>query len=198
VIHEAAVFLMADRAAVSVFSRISDPQWATRLPAVFDMPGADQPTSLRAAINHYAYDNAWVPDILAGRTMHEVGLRRFDGDLLGADPAAALQRISAAAIGAAQRVTEPAMTVHCSYGDCPVDNYLWQLNIARTLSAHDVAGAIGVDDALSEELAQQMFNGTAPTAYLWESFGVYRKPVPVGAGATWREKYLGLTGRSTG
>ncbi len=195
-IHEADVYLLADRAAVSVFSRISDPHWATVLPAVFDMPGADQPTPLRAAINHYAYDNSWVPDMLAGRTMDEVGLHRYDGDLLGANPAAAVQRISAAATDAARRVTDPAMTVHCSYGDCPVDDYFWQLNIARTLSAHDVAMLIGVDDAISEELAKQMFDGTASTADLWRSFGVYRTPVPVGAVATWREKYLGMTGRS--
>ena len=101
-IDEAAVFLLADRAAVSVFSRISEPQWDVVLPPVFDMAGADQPTPLRAAINHYAYDNAWVPDMLAGRTMDEVGREQFDGDLLGANPAGALQQISAAATRAAR------------------------------------------------------------------------------------------------
>jgi len=142
-IHEAAVFLLADRAAVSVFSRISEAQWGDILPHVFDMPGADQPTPLRAAINHYAYDNAWVPDMLAGRTMDEVGRDRFDGDLLGANPAGVLQQISTAATRAAEQVTESGIPVHCSYGDCPVDNYFWQLNIARTLTAHDVAVLAG-------------------------------------------------------
>jgi len=194
-IHEAAVFLLADRAAVSVFSRIREPQWDIVLPPTFDMVGADQPTPLRTSINHYAYDNAWVPDMLAGRTMDEAGHDRFDGDLLGANPAGALQQISAAATRAAQQVSDPTLAVHCSYGDCPVDDYFWQLNIARTLSAHDVAAVIGVDDAISEELAKQMFDGTAPTAFMWRSFGVYREPVPVGPEATWRERYLGLTGR---
>ena len=196
-IHEAVVFLLADRTAVSVFGKIREPQWDVVLPPVFDMPGADQPTQLRAAINHYAYDNAWVPDMLAGRTMDEVGPDSYDGDLLGANAAASLVDISAAAARAAGHMTEPSMPVHCSYGDCPVDNYFWQLSIARTLTAHDVAVRIGVDDELSEELAEGMFHGTAPTAEMWRSFGIYRAPVPVGPGSTWREKYLALTGRST-
>ncbi|MET0864678.1 MAG: hypothetical protein ABWZ98_10120, partial [Nakamurella sp.] len=84
-IHEAEVFLQADAAAVRVFSTIRAEQWETLLPPVFDMPGADQPAPLRKAINHYTYDNAWVPDMVAGRTMDEVGRDRYDGDLLGAD-----------------------------------------------------------------------------------------------------------------
>jgi hypothetical protein len=195
-INEAAVFRLADRAAVAVFGRISESVWDDVLPPVFDMPGADQPVPLRAAINHYAYDNAWVPDMLAGHTMDDVGRARYDGDLLGADPGAALREISAAATKAARQVTEPTMPVHCSYGDCPVDNYFWQLNIARTLAAHDVAGLIGVTDALTEELAEQMFLGTSPDADTWRSFGIYREPVPVHPGATWRQRYLGLTGRA--
>lgn len=194
-IYEAEVFLQADAAAVQVFSTIRAEQWDMLLPPVFDMPGADQPTPLRQAINHYAYDNAWVPDMVAGRTMDQVGRNRYDGDLLGADPTAALRQISAAAAVAARQVSDPAMPVHCSYGDCPVDNYFWQLNIARTLSAHDVAAVIGVDIDVPESLCQAMFEGTAPDASVWRSFGVYRQPLDVLAAASWRERYLALTGR---
>jgi hypothetical protein len=63
-------------------------------PALFDMPGADQPTSMRAAVKRY--DDAWVPDLLAGRTMDEVGQGRFDGDPLGTDPHAVGGYITAA------------------------------------------------------------------------------------------------------
>ncbi|KAA0023411.1 hypothetical protein [Antrihabitans cavernicola] len=43
------------------YRRIGDDQWDTILSPLFDMPGADKPGPLRAAINHYAYDDAWVP-----------------------------------------------------------------------------------------------------------------------------------------
>jgi hypothetical protein len=195
-IHQAAVFALADEAAVAVFTSIPDADWTRMLPAVFDMPGADRPVPLRQAINHYAYDNAWVPDMLAGRTMDEVGKERFDGDLLGTDPAGAIRRISAAAIAAAAQAHDPELVVRCSYGDCPVPDYFWQLNIARSLTAHDVAAGIGLRYQLSEELCRAMYEGTAPTGYIWRTFGAYREPVPVPDRATWRERFLGLTGRS--
>ena len=194
-IDEAEVFLRADEAAVEVFTSIHDDRWDTVLPPVFDMPGADQPAPLRDVVDHYAYDNAWVPDMLAGAAMDEVGRDRFDGDLLGADPADAIRRISAAAAAAAGRVSAPSLVVHCSYGDCPVPDYFWQLNIARSLTAHDVAAAIGLDYRLPEELCQAMYDGTQPTVSVWRSFGVYREQVPVPEGASWRERFLGLTGR---
>lgn len=55
--------MLADQTAVDVFGEIRDDQWASELASFFDMPGADQAVPLRRAINHYAYDNSWVPDM---------------------------------------------------------------------------------------------------------------------------------------
>lgn len=194
-IREAEVFVLADQAAVEVFGRIREEHWDTELAPLFDMPGADQPTPLRQAVNHHAYDDAWVPDMLAGRTMDEVGRDRFAGDLLGSDPHGNLTRIAAAACQAARQVTDRDAIVHCSYGDVPAWDYFWQLNIARSLAAHDVADHIGVDCPLSEELSRGMWEGTAPSAEMWRSFGIFREPVPVSEDAPWRDRFLGLTGR---
>jgi hypothetical protein len=194
-IHQAEVFVLADEAALRVYSQVTGDQWDAVLPPLFDMPGADEPLPLRRAINHFAYDDSWVPDMLAGRTMDEVGRDRYDGDRLGDDPAGNLTRIVRAAQEAARKVTDPTATVHCSWGDVTTDDYLWQLNIARTIGAHDVAAVIGVDDGISEEHARGMYEGTAPTAELWRSFGIYRAPVEVPEDASWRDRYLALTGR---
>ncbi len=194
-IHEAELFLLADQAAVQTFAQIRAEQWDSELPPVFDMPGANQPAPLRQVVNHYAYDNAWVPDLLAGRSMDEAGRDRFDGDLLGADPAGNLARIAAAAAQAASAVIDRDATVHCSYGDVPAWDYFWQLNIARSLGAHDVATHIGQDSPLSEQLSRGMFEGTAPAAEMWRSFGIYREPIQVSDEAPWRDRFLALTGR---
>jgi hypothetical protein len=195
VIPEAEVFILADQAAVRVYGQIRGDQWDTMLPPLFDMPGADQPTPLRQAINHFAYDDSWVPDMLAGRTMDEVGRDRFDGDLLGGDPRESLERIGAAACAAARMVTDRDAIVHCSYGDVPTWDYFWQLNVARTIGAHDVAKHIGLDFPISEELARSMWEGTAPSADMWRSMGIFRPPVPVSDDASWRDRFLALTGR---
>jgi hypothetical protein len=195
VIPEAEIFVLADQAAVHVYGRIRQDQWDTKLPPLFDMPGADRPVPLRQAINHFAYDDSWVPEMLAGRTMDDVGRGRFDGDLLGADARGSLERIAAAACEAARRVTDREAIVHCSYGDVPTWDYFWQLNVARTIGAHDVAKHIGVDDAISEQLARGMWQGTEPAAEMWRSMGIFRPPVPVSDDASWRDRFLALTGR---
>ena len=194
-IPEAEVFLLADQAAVQVYGQIREDHWDSKLPPLFDMAGADQPVPLRQAINHYAFDNSWVPDMLAGRTMDEVGSERFDGDLLGSDPRGNFKRISAAACDAARKITDRDAVVHCSYGDVPTWDYFWQLNIARTIGAHDVARHIGVDDSISEELARGMWEGTEASAPMWRSIGIFRASVPVSLDAPWRDRFLALTGR---
>ena len=85
--------------------------------------------------------------------------------------------------------------VHCSYGDVPAWDYFWQLNVARTIGAHDVAKHIEVDDGISEELAQRMWEGTAPSAETWRSFGIFRPAVSISEEAPWRDRFLALTGR---
>jgi hypothetical protein len=195
VIHEAAVFLMADEAAMSAFGCIREEHHDSKLPPVYDMPGADQPLPLRQVLGHAAYDEAWIPDMLVGATMDEVGRDRFDGDLLGEDPDNSLARLAELARAAARRVTDRDATVHCAYGDVPTWDYFWQLNIARSLVAHDVAIHLGVTCPLSEELSRVMWEGTAPAAQMWRSIGIYRAPVQVADDAPWRDRFLALTGR---
>ncbi|MBK1786298.1 hypothetical protein [Prauserella cavernicola] len=193
-IAEAEVFLLADEAAMSVLTRIPRERLDSPLPPVFDM-GADGPTPLRAVVAHLAYDEAWIPDLLAGRTMAEVGEDAYDGDLLGADPEGALTHLADAARAAARTVTDRVAAVHCSYGDCETWNYFWQLNVARSLTAHDVAEHLGGRSPLSEELSRRLYEGSVGLAPTWREIGVFREPVPVADGASWRTRYLALTGR---
>jgi hypothetical protein len=194
-IHEAAVFQLADEAAQRAFGLIGPPDMDSVLPPLFDMPGADQPLPLRQVLAHAAYDEAWIPDMLAGRTMDEVGKDAYDGDLLGDDPHTGYARIAERARAAAAQVSDRDAVVHCGYGDVPTWDYFWQLNVARSLAAHDIARHLGAESPLTEELARAMWEGTAPSADMWRSFGVFRAEAPVAADAPWRARYLGLTGR---
>jgi hypothetical protein len=194
-IHEAAVFLMADEAAERAYGWVQEEHHTSELPPVFDMEGADRSVPLRQVLAHAAYDEAWIPDMLAGATMDEVGRERYNRDLLGPDPHAALARFSALARAAARQVTDRDATVHCAFGDVPVWDYFWQLNIARSLTAHDVAVHLGMASPLSEELSRAMWEGTAPVADMWRSIGIYRAPVPVPDDAPWSTRFLALTGR---
>jgi hypothetical protein len=196
-IREAELFVMAEETLLEVLGRIRSEHRNIIIPPMFDMPGADQPRPLRDLAAHYARDDAWVPDMLAGRTMAEVGPDKYDGDLLNPDTQAALARITEAACAAARTVTDPEATVHCSFGDISAREYLLQLDIARCFLAHDIAMALGSRACpLPEELARPMYELTAPEAERRRSYGVFRTPLPFPEGhVSWRDQFLLMAGR---
>jgi hypothetical protein len=190
-IREAELFVMAEQMLLEVLGRIRPEHRNTIVPPMFDMPGADQPRPIRDLVAHYARDDAWVPDMLAGRTIAEVGPDKYDGDL------PALAEIVAAACAAARTVDDADAIVHCSFGDVDAREYLLQLIIARSFLAHDVAMALGSRACpLPEELARPMYEITAPEAERWRSYGVFRAPLPLPEGhVSWRDQFLLMAGR---
>lgn len=196
-IPEAGLFVKAERMLVEVIGRIRSEHWRIVVPSVFERPGADKPAPMRPLVNRYAYDDAWVPDMLAGRSMDDVGRDKFDGGLIGDDPHAAVTRISESACAAASQVTDGDAVVHCSFGDVATREYLWQLNIARCFLAHEIAMALGSRACpLPEDLAKGMYDGTAPVAEHWRSIGIFREPLPYPPGhVSWRDQFLLTAGR---
>src|SRR5919199_813370 len=84
--NEPEIFVLADQAMNHVVSQIRDDQWDMQMPPSFARRDRDTIPTLREIINYHAYDDAWVPDMLAGKTMEEAGQDKFQGDLLGDDP----------------------------------------------------------------------------------------------------------------
>jgi uncharacterized protein (TIGR03086 family) len=194
-LSEPQVFVLADRALGDLVAKIGEEQWSMTMPASFTRRGSDEPPTLREIINYHAYDDAWVPDMLAGKTMDEAGREQFDGDLLGADPKGAFAAIVETACAAAGDFTDLDRTVHCSFGDYPARAYLWQINSFRALRAHDLARVIGVDPELSDDLVQGIWDEVSPHAEEWRSYGVFKAAVPVAEDAPLLDRLLGLTGR---
>jgi uncharacterized protein (TIGR03086 family) len=192
---EPEVFVLADRALAAVVAQIRDDQWDVVLPATFATRHRPEPPSLRELINYHAYDDAWVPDMLAGRTMEEAGATKYDGDLLGDAPVERFEAIVRDACAAAEGVSDYDAVAHLSFGDYPVREYLWQINSFRALRAHDIARAIGVEPSLPEALVQGVWDEVSPHAEEWRTIGVYPAAVPVPDDAPLLDRLLGLTGR---
>ena len=167
-------------------------------PPNFARRGADDLPSLRSVVNYHAYDDAWVSDVLAGRTMDEPGATKFDGDLLGERPAERFEAIVAAARAAASAVTDFDAVAHLSFGDYTVREYFWQINSFRGLRAHDIARAIGIEPDLPDELVQGIWDEVRPHAEEWRTIGVFPAAVPVPDDAPLLSRLLGLTGRDPG
>jgi uncharacterized protein (TIGR03086 family) len=192
---EPETFALADRALARVVAQIAPDQWDMILPSTFVTRSRPEPPALRTLINYHAFDDAWVPDMLAGLTMEQAGSDKFDGDLLDADPAANFDAIVARACAAASAVTNLDAVAHLSFGDYTVREYFWQINQFRALRAHDIARAIGVDPVLPDDLVQAIWDEVSPHAEEWRSIGVYPDAVPVPADAPLLSRLLGLTGR---
>jgi uncharacterized protein (TIGR03086 family) len=189
------LFQLADRTLARVVARIAPEQWDTILPSSFTTRASPEPPSLRALITYHAYDDAWVPDMLAGLTMEEAGSHKFDGDLLGDDPVASFDAVVDRACAAAATVQDLHAVAHLSFGDFTVREYFWQINQFRALRAHDIARVIGVDADLPDELVQGIWEEIVPHSEEWRAIGVYGPAVPVPDDAPLLDRLLGLTGR---
>ncbi len=193
--NEPEVFVLADRTLGGVVARVTEAQWDLELPPDFAVRGTDHAPTLREVVNYHAYDDAWVPDILAGRTMAEAGKDKFDGDLLGGDPVGRFGQIVELACAAATRVSDLEATAHLSFGDYTIREYLWQINYFRGLRAHDIAKFLGLDPSLPPALVAGLWDEIHPNAEEWRTIGVFPAAVAVPEGAPLHDRLLALTGR---
>jgi hypothetical protein len=177
---------------VEVVGRIRGARWEIVLPPLLDVAGADEPVGLRAAVNRGARDDAWLPDLLTGTTVDS----RYDGDLLGGDPLAAVTGYSEAACVAAGKVDDGDVVVHRGDRELPVGDHLWELTLAHSFLAHEIAMQLGSRACpFTEELARGMCEGTAPRAEHWRSIGFFRESLPLPADVSWRDRFLLCAGR---
>jgi hypothetical protein len=139
-----------------------------------------------------------VPDILAGRTMAEVGAQKWKGeDLLAEDPKANFARFVASAVAAAEALPldDLQRTAHLSFGDFSMREYFWQITQFRTFRAYEFAVLIGVDPTLPIELVRGVRAQIEPNVAAWRAIGVLAPEVPVPADASEQDRLLGLSGR---
>ncbi|BAJ32577.1 MULTISPECIES: TIGR03086 family metal-binding protein [Kitasatospora] len=150
--------------------------------------------TVRQLVNHLAAEQLWVPALLAGATVAEVG-DRFDGDVLGADPLAAW---AAAATGALAALAEPGAlerTVHLSYGDREAAGYAREMTVDAVVHAWDLAQGIGADATVDPVAAEFALAELTPHTDALAASGVFAAPVPVPADADAATRLLGLVGR---
>lgn len=159
---EQQLFILADETLKSVVDQIKDEQWDMEMPEAFARAEKQQAITLREVINYHAYDDAWVPDMLAGRSMEEAGKNKFDGDLLGENPKESFAAIVEKAVAASNDLDDLGRTVHFSYGDYPAREALKHITSFRGLRVYDLSKAIGIDTKMPEDLVQGLWDQIYP------------------------------------
>jgi uncharacterized protein (TIGR03086 family) len=150
--------------------------------------------SVRELVNHVVNENLWTPPLLAGRTIAEVG-DRFDGDLLGDDPATAWAASAAEAGEAAAAPGAPAATAHLSFGDVPGEVYLRQLFADLLIHGWDLARATGGSEALDQELVAECADWFTGEEAAYRGAGLIAPRPALGDDAGPQDRLLAAFGR---
>jgi len=103
--------------------------------------------AVRDLVNHLTAEQLWVPELLAGRTIAEVG-DKFAGDVLGSDPVAAWRMAIAAAVAAFADEGTRGRTVALSSGPRAMHEYLDEMVTDLAIHGWDLATALHVDETI--------------------------------------------------
>jgi uncharacterized protein (TIGR03086 family) len=149
--------------------------WTARVRAV----GADQwdePTpcttwTVRDLVNHVVGEDLWTVPLMQGRTIADVG-DSLDGDLLGDDPVARAVDAAAGATAVVAELLPTAGTVHLSYGEEQMAEYVHQLATDHLVHAWDLAVATGGDTRLDDDLVAGVAEWFSERAHLYRGAGM--------------------------
>ena len=148
--------------------------WAARVSAV----GAEQweattpceDWDVRTLVNHVVGEDLWTEPLVRGETIEEVG-DRFDGDLLGDQPAEAALTAAAEATAAVAETLPTQGTVQLSFGETPMNEYVYQLAADHLIHGWDLAAATGGDTQLDPELVAEVAGWFTEREEMYRSAG---------------------------
>lgn len=148
---------------VALVDGIGDEQWHGPTPC--------SEWDVRHLVNHVVGEDLWTPPIAEGRTMDEVG-DRFDGDVLGDDPRGVASSAADSAVSAVAGHLPGHDHVHLSFGDVPIDEYVWQISADHLIHAWDLASATGQDRSMDPEAVEAVAGWFTDREELMRQYGV--------------------------
>jgi uncharacterized protein (TIGR03086 family) len=113
---------------------VADDQW--------DLPTPCSDWTVRDLVNHVVGEDLWTSPLMCGFTIADVG-SRLDGNLLGENPRGAAASAAIEAIGVVEETLPLHGTVHLSYGEESMDEYVRQLVADHLVHGWDLAAATG-------------------------------------------------------
>jgi hypothetical protein len=184
------LFLAADAALREVIDQLKPHDLEHEAPAEWTTAGI--PT-MRGVLEAHTRDEAWVPDVIAGKTIDEVG-DTWKGDLLADDPVRNYDRYNDLATAAARLPIVDGQIAHMSYGDFPVTTFFEHTSFYRGFQAPLIAKLMGVPFVMSDELVDLLWSAVTPQLDELRSIHVFGPEVEVPEGSSREDRLLGMTG----
>src|SRR5450755_3895965 len=149
---------------------------------------------VRGLVSHLVSGNWWAAELGAGATIGQVG-GRLDGDVLGADPAAAYAASARAASDVFHRPGALDAPCAVSYGPVPGSVYAGHRFIDVLIHGWDLATATGQDATLDPELVDAAYRLLQDQADMVRASGMFGEDVLVPAGVGPQTQLLAFIGR---
>jgi uncharacterized protein (TIGR03086 family) len=166
---------------------VGDDQWDLATPCT--------DWSVRDLVNHVVGEELWTVPLVRGSTIAEVG-SQFDGDVLGDDPVGRAHHAADEAVAAVKDAPADG-TVHLSYGEERLDEYLSQLAADHLVHGWDLAKATGQDATLDPELVADVSGWFVEREELYRAAGVVGERV-ADAGPDPQSQLIAASGRDPG
>jgi len=184
------LFIMSNKALLKVIVQITDDQWDLEMP-----PGmSSKPGTLGEAVRYHTYDDAWVPDVLAGKTKAEVG-DVYEHLLKDGDIQANYSHFNTHAIDAVREFKDLDRITHLSYGDFPAKDYLQHIISFRAFRSYDIAKLIGANTTMADDFVQALTDEFSPVIEGYRQMGVFPPAIKVADDASPQTKLLAMVGR---
>jgi uncharacterized protein (TIGR03086 family) len=185
------LFIASNQQLQKSINQISDEQWDMPMPA----GTTREPTTLQQAVRYHTYDDAWVPDVLAGKTKEEVG-DSYEHLLSDEAVLPNYNEYNTRAVEAVASITDLTPMTHLSYGDFPTRDYLQHIISFRAFRAYDIAKLIGADTTLPDDFVTALLEEFSPVIESYRQMGVFPPALAVAPDASPQVKLLAMVGRA--
>jgi uncharacterized protein (TIGR03086 family) len=159
-----------------------------------DQPSPNEGQSIRELLTHLVAGNLWAGELMAGKTIGEVG-DRLDGDVLGDDFRAAYDRSATVADEAFRGPDAMERPVAVSYGPVPGEVYARHRFFDVFVHGWDLAKGTGQDTRLDPELVDACWQAIEPDLDAFRGAGALGPPVEVDDDADRQTRFLAAIGR---
>jgi uncharacterized protein (TIGR03086 family) len=149
--------------------------------------------TVRDLVNHVTAEHLWVPRLLRGATIEEVGTA-YDGDVLGEEPAEAW-RSAARGSAEAWAYADLATKVHLSFGPTTVADYAEQMLIDLAIHRWDLQRGARVGEGLDGAVVSHVLEYLRPRVAEYAAFGAFKPAVPTDSEYA-HDQLIALVGRN--
>ena len=171
--------------------------FGTRVRAVaaddWDAPTPCEDWTVRDLVNHLTSEHLWAVHLLRGETLDDVG-DRYDGDVLGDDPARAWSSAESASAAAWKALVSADQPVMLSFGETTAGAYAEEMLMDLVVHGWDLARGAGQDEAMARGAVRHVLTFVEANADSWKDAGIFADPVET-ASTEPQDRLLALLGR---